>query len=146
LQITGCEFPVTLAAARCAVENNMSVFMGAPNLIRGTSSNGNLKAAETIRAGFCKGLISDYYPESLLQAPFVAAESLPVNLADALELTTSGPADFLSSGYRVGRLEPGAKPDLVVIDTDPDWKRVTQTWVGGEQTYCSTINRKGIRS
>ena len=145
LHVSGCEFPVSLDAAIRAAENELSIFMGAPNLIRGVSSNGNLKAAETIRAGLCNGLISDYYPESLLQAPFVAAEMLPVNLAAALQLTTSGPSDFLPDGHLHGRLAPGARADLVVIDTVPDWKKVTQTWVGGEQTYCSTVSRKGVR-
>lgn len=135
LNADGCEFPIALDAATAARQAGMQVFMGAPNLVRGASSNGHLKAAETVARGLCDGLISDYYPECLLQAPFLANDTLSVGMAHALRLVCAGPAAFLRDGVTSGCLMPGAPADLVVIDTTGPWKRVEQTWVGGRSVY-----------
>ena len=72
LGVTGCEFPISIEAVEAAKGFGMRVFMGAPNLFRDRSSSGHLKASETILKGLCDGLISDFYPECLLQMPFIA--------------------------------------------------------------------------
>src|SRR5262249_45004753 len=60
--VTISEFPTTLEAARQAHELGLAVCMGAPNVVRGKSSGGNLSAHEAIRAGVVDVLCSDYYP------------------------------------------------------------------------------------
>jgi alpha-D-ribose 1-methylphosphonate 5-triphosphate diphosphatase len=131
LNADGCEFPIALAAARRAREAGLQVFMGAPNLVRGTSTNGHLKAADTVAQGLCNGLISDYYPECLPQTPFKAHAALAIDLPTALRLVTVGPAAFLKDPMVTGCLQPGDSADLIVIDTAGEWKKVVQTWVGG---------------
>ena len=42
--------------------------MGAPNLVRGRSHNGNVSTLELLRLGYCNILVSDYYYPSLLQS------------------------------------------------------------------------------
>jgi alpha-D-ribose 1-methylphosphonate 5-triphosphate diphosphatase len=135
LNVSGCEFPVALDAAAAAREAGMRIFMGAPNLVRGASTSGHLKAADAVARGLCDGLISDYYPECLLQTPFIAEETLEVGMEKALRLVTTGPAAFLQDHVANGRLDPQAPADLAVIETTGAWKRVAQTWVGGRCVY-----------
>jgi alpha-D-ribose 1-methylphosphonate 5-triphosphate diphosphatase len=137
LHVTGSEFPVSMEAAKAAKKRSMKVFMGAPNLVRGVSSNGHLRASETIKYGVCDGLMSDYYPECLVQAPFVASKILSMDLEDVLKLVTSKPATFLSKEKKRGYLVEGGPADIAVIDTSNPWIRVTQTWVNGKLVYCS---------
>jgi alpha-D-ribose 1-methylphosphonate 5-triphosphate diphosphatase len=131
LHVDGCEFPIALAAARSAREAGLQVFMGAPNLVRGASTNGHLKAADAVARGLCNGLISDYYPECLLQTPFKVQTALSVPLSQALGLVTTGPAAFLKDRLVSGCLAPGDPADLIVIETAGKWKKVVQTWVAG---------------
>src|SRR5690606_32552811 len=64
------EFPTTLAAARAAHEGGLAVLMGAPNVVRGGSHNGNIAAAELAREGVLDVLSSDYVPFALMLAAF----------------------------------------------------------------------------
>lgn len=109
--------------------------MGAPNLLRDGSSNGHIKASEAILSGHCDGLVSDYYPECLLQAPFMAHRRHRLPLEETLKLVTSRPGRFLSRSQHSGRLVPGAPADILVVDPGDDWARVLQTWVSGRLVF-----------
>ena len=132
LGVTASEFPVSLEAAEAAKELGMMVFMGAPNFMRDRSTSGHLKASETLKAGLCDALVSDYYPEVMLQVPFIAESMHQMDLGEGFRPVTSGPAGFIPAKQKKGRLEPGAQADLVVIDGTGPWARVTQTWVSGK--------------
>jgi N-acetylglucosamine-6-phosphate deacetylase len=56
---------------------------------------------------------------------------LHLPLQQALRLATDAPARFLGVSDRLGRLAPGYRADLVVLD--PDEIRVLATWVAGKQ-------------
>jgi alpha-D-ribose 1-methylphosphonate 5-triphosphate diphosphatase len=135
--VRASEFPVSLQAARAARMKNMLIFMGAPNLVRDQSTSGHLKASQTLLAGLCSGLVSDYYPECLLQAPFIAHRRHGTRLAQMLSLVTSNPAGFLLGSDSGIGLAAGNSPDLVIIDTSGQWARVQQTWVKGQMVYQS---------
>ena len=60
------EFPTTMEAAKASHENNLSVLMGAPNVVRGKSHSGNVSARDLANAGVLDILSSDYVPFSLL--------------------------------------------------------------------------------
>jgi alpha-D-ribose 1-methylphosphonate 5-triphosphate diphosphatase len=139
LGVSASEFPVTIEAAGAAKARRMKVFMGAPNLIRGQSTNGHLKALDTITRGVCDGLVSDYYPECLLQAPFTASKKNNLDLEEAMKLVTSNPGDYLNQGTRAGRLVSGAPADLIIIDHFGPWAKIAQTWVSGRCIYNSNI-------
>ncbi len=143
LGVGASEFPLSLAVALSAREKGLDVFMGAPNLVRDKSSGGHLKASETVAAGLCSGLLSDYYPECMLLAPFSAARKHGVDTAHALSLVTSGPGRFIRPG--LGTLVPGTAADLIVVDRDGRLPRVSQTWVGGVRvlTSFSRSDREG---
>ena len=67
------EFPVTMAAARAAKRAGMQVIAGAPNIVRGGSHSGNVRAADLVSAEAVDAFASDYVPASLVEAAFLAA-------------------------------------------------------------------------
>jgi alpha-D-ribose 1-methylphosphonate 5-triphosphate diphosphatase len=138
LGATGSEFPITMEAAVAAKNERMNIFMGAPNMVRDCSSNGHLKASETVVANVCDGLISDYYPECMVQAPFVAHRKRYASLEQALGLVSSNPGKFLNDKNKRGRLVAGAPADLIVIETVGEWHKVCHTWARGQLVYKST--------
>jgi alpha-D-ribose 1-methylphosphonate 5-triphosphate diphosphatase len=137
LGATGSEFPITMEAVLAAKNKHMNIFMGAPNMVRDRSSSGHLKASDTIAANACDGLISDYYPECMIQAPFLAHRKRYAPLEHALSLVSSRPGKYLNDKNKRGHLVAGAPADLIVIDTSGEWKKICQTWVGGQLVYRS---------
>jgi alpha-D-ribose 1-methylphosphonate 5-triphosphate diphosphatase len=124
------EYPITLETARRASELGMTTTMGAPNLVRGESQWGNLRTVEAIDAGVVDALVADYHPPSLLAAAFVDTGEV---LADRVARVTAHPADAAGLTDR-GRVEPGARADLVVVDPDPT-PTVTRAFVAGRPVY-----------
>ena len=132
--IGACEFPVTMEAAQKACQSGLNVFMGAPNLIRDTSTNGNLKASDVLKQGLCTGLVSDYYPESLFQASFIA-DRHTASLEQALHKVTAGPGTFLNSSTCPGFLVPDADADIIIVNRDHTWAHITSTFVKGKKIF-----------
>ena len=60
------EFPTTMEAAQTAADCGLVVTMGAPNIVRGKSSSGNVSALDVAKAGCLGSMSSDYVPVSLL--------------------------------------------------------------------------------
>jgi alpha-D-ribose 1-methylphosphonate 5-triphosphate diphosphatase len=124
------EYPITLDTARRAHEVGMTTLMGAPNLVRGGSQWGNLRTETAIDAGVVDALVADYHPMSLLAAAFVdTGEALPTRVARV----TERPARAVGFEDR-GRIEAGARADLVVVDPEPT-PTVTRGFVAGEPVY-----------
>lgn len=117
------EFPLTADTARAAKDAGMTVVMGAPNALRGSSHSGNASARELVAAGLCDVLASDYLPPAMLSAAFVMAADGTCSLPQALHLITRGPADLAGLDDR-GRLEEGARADLVLVDDSHTWPAV----------------------
>ncbi|MEJ5363823.1 MAG: alpha-D-ribose 1-methylphosphonate 5-triphosphate diphosphatase [Desulfosoma sp.] len=131
----GSEFPVTAEAAREAKDRAMAVLVGAPNVVRGASSNSHLSAREAVSMGLTDALVSDYYPECLLQAPFVLHRLCATPLDLCLAHVTSGPAGLLSRTVPCGFLKPGYPADVAVVEVHGPWARVTRLWVAGRLVY-----------
>ncbi|WP_238365801.1 alpha-D-ribose 1-methylphosphonate 5-triphosphate diphosphatase [Mesobacterium pallidum] len=131
----GCaisEFPETMEAAQAARDGEAMTIMGAPNVMRGASHAGKVSAREVIAAGLCDALASDYhYP-----APLRAVMVLPGGLAANWHLVSTGPARLLGLADR-GRIAPGLRADLVVLD--PGTGRVGATLADGRITCLSGI-------
>ncbi|MFB6296896.1 MAG: alpha-D-ribose 1-methylphosphonate 5-triphosphate diphosphatase [Salinirussus sp.] len=124
------EYPITLETARRAQAVGMVTAMGAPNLVRGESQWGNLRTETAIEAGAVDALVADYHPMSLLGAVFVdTGESLPRRVARA----TAAPAAAAGLVDR-GRIESGARADLIVVDPSPT-PTVTRAFVAGRPVY-----------
>ncbi|WP_231188407.1 alpha-D-ribose 1-methylphosphonate 5-triphosphate diphosphatase [Haladaptatus sp. DYF46] len=130
------EYPITLDAAKRARTLGMVTAMGAPNLVRGGSQWGNLATDEAIKAGAADALLADYHPPSLLAAPFVeTGESLSTRVARV----TLNPAEAVSLGDR-GRIEVGARADLILVDPEPT-PVVERAFVAGDPVFKAEAGR-----
>jgi N-acetylglucosamine-6-phosphate deacetylase len=69
-----------------------------------------------------------------------AVALLGLSLADASRMASRNPAEFLGLGDVVGRIVPGHRADLVLLDDD---FQVLDTWIGGEA--ASTTGAEGGR-
>jgi len=125
------EYPLTIEAARRAHELGVATAMGAPNVVRGGSLWDNLDAREAIADGLVDALCSDYRPQSLLESVFVDTGE---SLSERVARVTSEPAAVAGLDDR-GRLEPGARADVAVVDPEPT-PTVTRAFVGGRESYC----------
>lgn len=128
------EFPETMAAAEAAHAAGDAVVMGAPNVVRGGSHNGNLSALDLIAMGMCDALASDYHYPSPRRAALMLAHTGVLDLAGAWALVSSGPARVLGLEDR-GSLAPGKRADAVVLDAQTG--RVAATFVAGRISYLS---------
>jgi alpha-D-ribose 1-methylphosphonate 5-triphosphate diphosphatase len=124
------EFPVDAATARRAKELGISVSMGAPNVVRGGSSGGNLSAVEAVRLGLADTLVSDYHPPSMLLAAFALANRKVLPLHEATKLVSSGPANAAGLADR-GTIEPGKAADLLVVGERLSLPTIAHTVVDG---------------
>jgi alpha-D-ribose 1-methylphosphonate 5-triphosphate diphosphatase len=110
------EFPVTFEAARHQRALGMTITAGAPNVVRGGSSSGNLAAEALIAEGLVDVLCADYHAPSLLFAAWKIAASGLVSLAEAIKLVTLNPARAVGLDHRIGSLAVGKQADIVVVD------------------------------
>ncbi|MCS7193370.1 MAG: alpha-D-ribose 1-methylphosphonate 5-triphosphate diphosphatase [Meiothermus sp.] len=125
------EFPVRLEAARAAKGAGLWVLMGAPNLVRGGSHNGNLSAQEALEAGALDALASDYLPASMLRAVHrLYRGGWP--LWRAVRLVSLHPARAAGLCDR-GALAPGLRADLVLLQEET-WQ-VRGVFVAGRPVY-----------
>ncbi len=105
--------------------------LGAPNVVRGGSHNGNVAAAELARAGLLDALSSDYMPMSLIEAPFRLAQN-GMALPEAIALVTAHPARMVALTDR-GRLAPGLRADLVRVRLDKGTPVIRGVWREGRR-------------
>lgn len=139
LGINIAEFPLTLDTASCGVDLGMSTIGGAANSLQGVSLSGNLCVNSALNARVLTALCSDYYPPALLHAPFKLAREGRLDLASAVRLVSLGPARAVGFGDNLGSIEPGKLADFVVINTNDEFPKVMQTWVGGRQVHQSAV-------
>lgn len=135
LGVTISEFPIGLAAAKAAVAAGMVTLFGAPNVQRGRSSGGNVRALDVIMAGACTGLCADYHPPSLLAAVLQLPGISPLSLPDAIRLATVGPARAAGLSDR-GSIANGQRADLLLVRD----ARVEAVMVGGRMVL-DTVDR-----
>lgn len=128
------EFPETLEAAEAAHMAGDPVLMGAPNVVRGGSHNGNLSAIDLLAMGYCDALASDYHYPSPRRAALMLADAGVMDLPAAWGLISSGPAAVLGLSDR-GSLEVGKRADFVVLDAQT--RRVAATFVAGRVSYMN---------
>jgi alpha-D-ribose 1-methylphosphonate 5-triphosphate diphosphatase len=112
------EFPTTLDAARAAHQGGLAVLMGAPNVVRGGSHNGNIAAADLARDGVLDVLSSDYVPFSLMLAGFLLPEQVDtITLPEAIATVTRNPAKAAKLDDR-GEIAVGKRGDVVRVHTE----------------------------
>jgi alpha-D-ribose 1-methylphosphonate 5-triphosphate diphosphatase len=128
------EFPTTLEAARACHAAGLAVLMGAPNVVRGKSHNGNISAADLARVGVLDVLSSDYVPFALLQAAFLLPElEGGITLPEAVAMVSARPAAAARLDDR-GEIAVGRRADLVRVRRQPgDVPVVRGVWRQGQR-------------
>jgi alpha-D-ribose 1-methylphosphonate 5-triphosphate diphosphatase len=140
----GCrvaEFPVTEDTAKDAARNGDDIVLGAPNVVRGGSHVGFVKASDMVARGLCSVLASDYY----YPAPFAAAFRLAADgvapVEKAWPLVSEAPARAAGLGDR-GVIAVGRRADLVVVDaTDVANPRLEAVIAAGKVVYMRDMGR-----
>lgn len=130
--ITISEFPVTLEAARAARERGMGIIAGAPNLVRGGSHSGNVRAADLMREGLVDVFASDYVPAAMLSAALSAHERMHVPLPAAIASVSQRPALMVGLADR-GAIAEGLRADLVQVHLADGHPLVRQVWREGRR-------------
>lgn len=132
--VSVAEFPETLEAAEAAQSGGDAVILGAPNVVRGGSHNGNVSAVDLIAMGLCDALASDYHYPSPRRAALMLTDAGVLSLEEAWALVSERSAGVLGFTDR-GRLAPGLRADLVILDAQT--RRVAATLAGGQVSYMS---------
>lgn len=128
------EFPLSLSVAAAARAMGSPVLMGAPNVVRGGSQAGNASAMDMIRAGRCDALVSDYYLPALAGAVWRLVDEGVMDLPQAWAMISTRPAEILQLRDR-GRLDPGMRADLVVVNQAT--REVEATIAGGRLAWLA---------
>lgn len=109
------EFPMRRAVAEAAREAGDWIVFGAPNAARGGSHLGSTCAGEMVEAGLCDILASDYFYPAMLAAVARLHADKRGDISDLWKLVSQNPAEASRLNDR-GRIEPGKRADLVLID------------------------------
>lgn len=133
------EFPITLEAAQAARAAGMSTIFGAPNILRGKSQSGSMKAIDAIHAGVADCLCADYSPASLIVSIFKIPELSDLDLPAAIRLVTLNPAKAAQLGDR-GEIAVGKRADLIAVGMPGGLPQVTDVWSNGKVAYHASYD------
>lgn len=125
------EFPITLEVAKGAVEKGFLTVLGAPNILLGGSHSGNLSALDAIREGAASVLVSDYYPQSLLQAVFFLHHHCDISLPQAVRFVSLNPARAVGLDAETGSIEVGKQADILIVDAQGAFPVIQNVFVDG---------------
>ena len=128
------EFPTTKQAARAAHAMMCPVILGAPNVVRGKSQSGNVSASDLVAEGLCDALVSDYHIPALSLAAWALVNRGLATLPKAWAMISTNPAEILRMPDR-GRLDPGMRADLVVVNAAT--RDIEATICGGKLSYLA---------
>ncbi|MBT9137910.1 MAG: Alpha-D-ribose 1-methylphosphonate 5-triphosphate diphosphatase [Syntrophomonadaceae bacterium] len=128
------EFPISLEAALCAKENNMCVVVGAPNVVRGESSCGNISALNLIKEKAADIICSDYHLPSMLCATIRLYQEGILSLPEAINMITLNPAKATGLKER-GAILPGKVADIVIFKLRDKLPEITRVLIGGRSVY-----------
>jgi len=128
------EFPVSLEAAQAAKAAGMSTIFGAPNILRGKSQSGSMKAIDAIHENLADCLCADYAPAALLVSVFRIPELSDLDLPAAIRLVTCNPAKAARLFDR-GEIAVGKRADLAAVGIPGGLPQVTDVWSNGIRAY-----------
>ena len=132
------EFPIDLATAQAAKDMGICTIFGAPNVVRGGSQSGNMRALDAILAGTCGALCSDFHPPALVQAVLMLPELAGISMSASVALATARPAAAVGLDDR-GRIVPGLRADLIAVRWEQGVAQVERSWVAGRQVLEANL-------
>jgi alpha-D-ribose 1-methylphosphonate 5-triphosphate diphosphatase len=130
------EFPIDMVTVREAHQAGLHVMLGSPNVLRGTSTGGNLSARAALAEGHGDILCSDYAPQSLLHAVFTLDRLGIMPLHEAVNLVSRNPARAVGLSGATGSIEEGKDADLVLVEEIDGLIHVLRTFVAGRQVFA----------
>jgi alpha-D-ribose 1-methylphosphonate 5-triphosphate diphosphatase len=128
------EFPINMEAAQAAKEAGMATIFGAPNILRGKSQSGSMKAIDAIHEGLADILCADYAPAALIVSVLRVSELTNLGLPAAVRLVTANPAKAAKLHDR-GTIEVGKRADLIAVALPGGLPQVSNVWVHGCEVY-----------
>ncbi|MFO1318458.1 MAG: alpha-D-ribose 1-methylphosphonate 5-triphosphate diphosphatase [Burkholderiales bacterium] len=134
LGATISEFPVTLEAAVAAREAGLATLFGSPNILRGGSQSGSMRALQAVENDVASALCGDYSPAATLAAVFRLPDVSDLTLAEATQLGSWSAAQAAGLTDR-GAIQPGLRADLIAVRRVSGSPQVTHAWCGGRLTY-----------
>ncbi|ABM05363.1 phosphonate metabolism protein PhnM [Psychromonas ingrahamii 37] len=133
------EFPINMETAEYARKKGMKTIMGAPNILRGKSQSGSMRALDAINAGVCDCLCADYAPAALIVAVFKLPEISDLTLAQAVQLATKNPAEAAKL-YDRGVIEVGKRADLIMVANLDGLVQVSEVFVAGVSAFKASYD------
>ncbi|MEW6403717.1 MAG: alpha-D-ribose 1-methylphosphonate 5-triphosphate diphosphatase [Chloroflexota bacterium] len=124
------EFPVNLETARAARAKGLSTLFGAPNILRGKSQSGNMRALDAVESGVADCLCGDYSPAALLPSIMRLPALTDISLCQAVAMVTVNPARAAGLADR-GEIAIGNRADLVAVKMLGSLPQAEKVWVGG---------------
>jgi len=128
------EFPETVETAKAAKAAGDPVILGAPNVLRGGSHAGNLRATDLVAADLCDALVSDYHYPALIGAVRRLVAEGVCDWAAAWRLVSARPAEVLRLADR-GTLAPGKRADIIVVEAVTG--RICMTLAAGQIAHLT---------
>jgi alpha-D-ribose 1-methylphosphonate 5-triphosphate diphosphatase len=128
------EFPISLEAAEAAKNAGMWTIFGSPNILRGKSQSGSMRAIDAINEGLADCLCADYSPASLLVSTHRIPHQSDLDLPAAIRMVTVNPAKAARLNDR-GEIAIGKCADLIAVSEPGGLPQITDVWRGGDKVY-----------
>lgn len=125
------EFPINLETAQAARAHGLATLFGAPNILRGKSQSGNMRALDAVLAGVADCLCGDYSPAALLPSVMRLPELADISLSAAIALVTRNPARAAGLVDR-GEIAVGKRADLIAVKYLGGLPQAERVWSGGK--------------
>lgn len=132
LGVTVSEFPINLETAQAARAAGLATLFGAPNILRGKSQSGSMRALDAVKEGVADCLCGDYSPAALLTAVLKLPELAGIKLHEAVALVTCNPARAVDLKDR-GVIAAGKRADLLAVRYLGGLAQVSRVWSEGLQ-------------
>jgi alpha-D-ribose 1-methylphosphonate 5-triphosphate diphosphatase len=130
LGVAVSEFPINLETAQAARAAGLATLFGAPNILRGKSQSGSMRALDAVLADVADCLCGDYSPAALLPAVLRLPELAGIPLHEAVALVTRNPARAVGLSDR-GEIMVGKRADLVAVRTLGHLPQAACVWSAG---------------
>ncbi|MDO9054352.1 MAG: alpha-D-ribose 1-methylphosphonate 5-triphosphate diphosphatase [Gallionella sp.] len=124
------EFPINLETAQAARAAGLATLFGAPNILRGKSQSGSMRALDAIIEGVADCLCGDYSPAALLPAIMQLPKLAGIQLHQAVALVSANPARAAGLNDR-GTIAVGKRADLIAVRNLGGLPQAARVWSEG---------------
>jgi alpha-D-ribose 1-methylphosphonate 5-triphosphate diphosphatase len=130
LGVSMSEFPINLETAKAARAAGLATVFGAPNILRGGSQSGSMRALDAVIEGVADCLCGDYSPAALLPAVMRLPELACIELHEAVALVSCNAARAVGLHDR-GSIAPGKRADMLAVRYLGGLPQAARVWSSG---------------